>query len=78
MRCSVAEWRRWNDLHRWRQSNENQEMTTDDWLEPTGSNAFPDIYAFSLRIPDATLCVEIPVNVDLPDACGITDNSGHR
>jgi len=43
-----------------------------------GSNAFPDIYAFPLLIPDTALRMEIPVNVDLPDPCGVADRGGHR
>lgn len=75
MKCSVAGWRRWNDL---RLVNENDEEETDGWLGLTRSNALPDVYAFSLGIPDATLGVEFPVNVIFPDPCGIADNGpGH-
>ena len=55
-----------------------QEKWTDDRLELTGSDAFPDIYAFPLLIPDTALRVEIPVNVNFPDPCGVADCRGHR
>ena len=61
-----------------RQSDEDQEKGTDDWLGLTGSNAFPDIYPLSLLIPYTALCVEIPVNVNFPDSCGVADYSRHR
>jgi hypothetical protein len=44
----------------------------------TSSNALPDIDAFSFWIPNATLCVEIPVDVDLPDPGSVADYGGHR
>jgi len=61
-----------------KQRVEDQEKATDDRLRLTSSDAFPDVYAFSLRIPNATLCVEIPVNVDFPNPCGVADYGRHR
>lgn len=61
-----------------RQSDEDQEKATDDRSGLTSSNAFPDIHPFSLLIPYAALCVEIPVNVNFPNPCSVADNSGHR
>lgn len=43
----------------------------------TRSDAFPDIYAFPSGIPDSTLRVDGPVDVELPDARGIADKTGH-
>jgi len=54
------------------------EGVRDDRSGLTSSNAFPYIYAFSLGIPNTTLGVEIPVNVNFPDPGGVADYSGHR
>ena len=70
----AVEWRGWNDL----QSDEDWEKEREDWLGLTGSNAFPDIYPFSLLIPYTALRVEIPVNVNFPNSCGVADYSRHR
>lgn len=42
-----------------------------------GTNAFPDIYASSFRVPDAALREHVPVDVELPDTRCITDDGGH-
>jgi len=60
------------------QSVEDQGRTTDDWTVLTSSDTFPDVYTFSLRIPNTALRVEIPVDVDFPDSGGVADYSGHR
>jgi len=41
------------------------------------SNALPDIDSLPSRIPDPTLRASGPVNVELPDACGVGDESRH-
>jgi len=52
------------------------------WLTGGGgmmsSDALPDVYAFSLRIPNTALCVEIPEDVNFPDSGGVADYGGHR
>lgn len=57
---------------------EDQERVVDDWIGLTSSNTFPDVNTFPLRIPNTTLCVEIPVNVNFPDSCGVADYGRHR
>jgi len=61
-----------------RRSDEDQGKATGDWLGLTGSDAFPDVYPFSLLIPYTALCVEIPVDVNFPNPCGVADYSRHR
>ena len=56
----------------------DQEKASDDWMGLTSSYAFPDVYAFSFRIPNTTLCVEIPVNVNFPNSRCVADYGGHR
>ena len=56
----------------------DQEKAADDWVGLTSSDTFPDVYTFSLRIPNATLCVEIPVNVGFPNSRCVADYGGHR
>ena len=46
-------------------------------LERTGTNAFPDINTPSFRVPDATLGVHVPVDVELPDTRCVADDSWH-
>ena len=43
----------------------------------TSTNAFPDVDAFSFGVPHAALGVEGPVEVELPDASGVRDETGH-
>jgi hypothetical protein len=42
-----------------------------------GANAFPYINTSSFRIPDATLGVQGPVDVELPNTCCIADDGRH-
>lgn len=42
-----------------------------------GSNAFPNVYAFSFWIPYTALCVEIPMDVNFPDAGSVADDGWH-
>jgi len=42
-----------------------------------GSDALPYINTLAFWIPNTTLSVEIPVDVDLPDPCGVADYGGH-
>ena len=50
----------------------------DRWrVERTGTNAFPYINTSSFRIPDATLGVEGPEDVELPDTRCIADDGRH-
>jgi len=44
---------------------------------PTVSNTLPDVDATPSRIPDSTLAVQWPVNIELPNSCGVGDH-GHR
>lgn len=46
-------------------------------LERTGTNALPYINAPSFWVPDATLGVQAPVDVELPDARCVADDSWH-
>ena len=44
----------------------------------TGTNAFPDIDTFALWVPDSTLGAGGPVDVELPDAGSVTDETRHE
>ena len=46
-------------------------------LGRTGTDAFPYIDTSSFRVPDATLGVQGPVDVELPDTRCIADDSWH-
>lgn len=47
-------------------------------LERTGTNALPYINTPSFWVPDATLREHVPVDVELPDARCVANNScGH-
>jgi hypothetical protein len=46
-------------------------------LERTGTDAFPYINTSSFRVPDATLGVQGPVDVELPDTRCVADDSWH-
>lgn len=46
-------------------------------LERTGTNALPYIDTPSFWVPDATLGEQVPVDVELPDARCVADNSWH-
>ena len=48
-----------------------------DRVERTGTNAFPYINTSSFRVPDATLGVHVPVDVELPDTRCVADDSWH-
>jgi len=61
-----------------RQRVVDQEKAADDWLGLTSSDTFPDVYTFSLRIPNATLCIEIPVNFGFPNPGSVADYGRHR
>ena len=43
----------------------------------TGSNALPYVHSFELRVPYSALCVHGPVEVELPYARGVADESRH-
>lgn len=42
-----------------------------------GTDAFPDVNALALWIPNPALGVQSPIDVQLPDASGIADQAGH-
>lgn len=42
------------------------------------SDALPYVYTLSFGIPNTTLRVEIPVNISLPYACCVADDSRHE
>jgi hypothetical protein len=46
-------------------------------LERTGTNALPYINPPSFWVPDATLGVQAPVDVEFPDARCVTDDGWH-
>jgi hypothetical protein len=46
-------------------------------LQRTGTNALPYINTPSFWVPDATLGVQAPVDVELPDARCVADDSWH-
>jgi len=60
-----------------RESNEDRTTSSGNWLGLTGSNAFPNVYAFSFWIPYTALCVEIPMDVNFPDAGSVADDGWH-
>lgn len=43
----------------------------------TRSNALPNVDTFALWIPYPALCVYGPIEIELPDTSGITDQSWH-
>jgi hypothetical protein len=43
----------------------------------TGTDALPYINTPSFGVPDATLGVDVPVDVELPDTRCVADDSGH-
>ena len=46
-------------------------------VERTGTNALPYINSPSFRVPDATLGEEVPIDVELPDARCVANDSWH-
>ena len=43
----------------------------------TGTNAFPDVDAFSFGVPHTALGMEGPIQVELPDTGGVSDETRH-
>jgi hypothetical protein len=55
----------------------SRDVAVKQTLERTSTNALPYINTPSFWVPDATLGEQVPVDVELPDAGCVANNSWH-